>query len=368
MRYFWIEDINEFRNIAEKWDKAVLSLDDDNPFLLSDFIISWWNYYSKDLKLMVFVMLDDDKIIGGVPLCKDKRGRAEYIGGWAANYTEFLSSDNNDILWMYFLEAIKKKDNWSSVSLKRYRKNHSELKINNINGFLIDEMKSDRGYFIDIPDNFSTYLNSLPKTLRYYIRRSEKEFSNIGEINLASYKTCEEVDKLADKFINFSRKSFKVRNRKSAFEDLNYCRFFNKLIEKFCKAGYLDANALKIGDKVVAIHFGYTIRNNLNYIFPAFDSDFSALNPGHLLIYKLVELASKRKNKMFNLYTGYQFYKEQWSNRKEEIISLVIRPKTFMAHIERRATNVVNSSFKSIKSFIKNADFYNRTLRKIIKR
>lgn len=360
MEYRWIAGLDKFKAISADWDRALIASGEDNPFLLSDFLITWCKHYSQDSKLRVFIVYDQDKIIGGLPLCQKKNGYLEYPGGISANYTEFLSLGDKRVIWEHFFNSLYQLEAWRCLRLRRIRQsrfNISQLKEISFHckDILMDLHRSEYSYLIKIPENFSEYIQHLPKKLRYYVLRSEREFSRIGIASLVSFKSETAIKRLADIYINFSRASFKARNKRSAFEDKTYCDFFKETISKMHKAGYLDANALSLEGKFIAAHFGYSIGNNLNYIFPAFDIGFADLNPGHLLIYKLIELGVKRKNKIFDLYTGYSFYKEQWCDHKEEVFSLDIRPNRLRGKVERaiarqiRASKIINKSREFIK-------------------
>ena len=260
----WVNDIKEFDKIAPLWDKVVLESGEDNPFALSDFILAWWKHYSEGRKLRIFVLYDNDKIIGGIPLCMSGNGVVEHIGGIAANYTEPISRIDKSLFWSYFLKALDENKGWRRLALKRMRRDKfkeyypDESAFDNA-GLLTDIFDDGYSYLIKIPESFSGYINKLPKKLRYYLKRSEEGLSSLGEVKLRPDTGKEDAAKLADKFIEFSRKSFKGRNRRSAFENESYCSFFKELVKRFCAKGYLDANALMLDDKIIAIHFGYLL-------------------------------------------------------------------------------------------------------------
>lgn len=346
MEYHWIEDIKEFQGISKEWDRAVISSGEDLPFLLSDFIITWWKHYFRDyLKLQIFVVYKGGILIGGLPLCQNKRGYLEYPGRIAANYTEFFSSEDKQFIWGLFLRAINELNDWRGLYLNRIRKNSIDIDIlkaaasRYAKEIFLDVHKYGPSYLIDIPKSFTEYISRLPKKLRYYIRRSEKGFSELGKIELHSLNDHDSIEEAADIYIKLSRKTFKNRHKDSAFNDARFCAFFKELLVKFRLAGYLDANVLKLNERIIAIHFGYSIRNNLNYVFTTFETDFSLLNPGHLLIYKLLELSVIRKNILFDLYTGDHLYKRQWSNRQEEVVTIEMRPKNVGSAL-RRLTSI----------------------------
>ena len=346
MEYRWIEDIGEFRAISKEWDDALLSSKSDSPFFLSDFILSWWGPYSRNLKLKIFVLTEGDAIVGGLPLCQDRLGLLECPGRIAANYTEPFCLKDGLIFWEHFFEALGELRGWRRIQVSRLRAGRFDIDglraVSAKKGSLLCDISEDGcSYLIDIPQDFSGYIASLPKKLRYYIKRSDEGLSGRGDVELRSYKTLDEVNALADTFIGFSRASFKGRKRISAFESEAYCLFFKELINRFCAKGYLDANALTLDGRAIAIHFGYLFGNNLNYVFPAFDIDLADLNPGHLMIYKLIELGSKRGNKFLDMYTGHQFYKEQWSQHKDSILRIEIRPNDVLCRVERRASKLL---------------------------
>lgn len=342
MEYCWIEDIEKFQEISREWDNAVIASGEDLPFLLSDFIITWWRHYHRDYsRIMIFLVYENGVLIGGLPLCRNRRGYLEHPGRIAANYTEFFSSTDKDLVWKVFLGALTEIKDWRGLILTRIRSGSVNLAALKEAAALyekrifFDIRRYGTSYLIDIPKSFTEYISRLPKKLRYYIRRSESGFSKIGAIGLYSINDDAGIDGLIETYIGLSRKAFKGRHKDSAFDDERFCRFFKELIIKFRLNGYLDANALKLNDRIIAVHLGYSLRNNLNYVFTTFESDFADLNPGHLLIYKLLELGVVRGNSLFDMYTGDHLYKRQWSGRQQEILTLEIKPKGIVGAINR---------------------------------
>lgn len=349
MEYRWIENIREFQNIAESWDEALLLSGEDNPFLLSDFILTWLKYNAANSKLRVFIVFEKERIIGGIPLCQDRKGYLELPGGSAAGYTEFLSSKNNrDTICEAFLRNLTKRKDWRCVRIRRQRMNKINPEViksaKKDSALLIDIYENEYAYLIDVPENLLRFASGIPKKLRYYLRRSEKELSRLGRIHFLSLDSGESINEWCDNFIHFSRASFMQRGRKSVFENKSHCSFFVELINKFYKKGFLSAHCLCIDKRMIAVHFGYSIANNLNYLFPAFDIKLANLNPGHLLLYKLLEFASRNKKKIFDMYTGYRLYKEQWCSKKEKILLIEIRRNELLGKIESRLNKKLYSS------------------------
>ena len=115
--------------------------------------------------------------------------------------------------------------------------------------------------------------------------------------------------------------------QRSAFDDPTYQNYFQDLLLQFCKVGRLDMNYIKLNQAVIAIHFGYNVGLDLNYVLTTYDPKYSKFNPGHLLIFYLCQLAQKRQQAHIDLFTGEHYYKRQWSDKKLPIWRLSIYPK-----------------------------------------
>lgn len=349
--YSWVEDIAALRRIASAWDDAVVQAGGDNPFLTSHFLFAWWRQYAAVFRPRFLVVWRDGRVLGGLPLCQDKTGCLEYPGGPAANYTEVLAVPGEDErVWRAVFSALAEAPHWRSVRFPRYRKHRLKIDVNQIPEpdakmqMPRDVFRSDDAYVIDVPRDVSAHRRALPKKLRYYLRRSYKRCADLGELRLCSLQTTEELDEWFAQFVRLSRTSFRKRRQRSAFEDNRHCAFFKDLLTTFYRTGYLDAHALKLGDHILAIHFGYTLEHNLNYVLTAFESEFLDLNPGHLLIDQLLQLAATRGDRQVNFYTGSQLYKRQWSNRTEEVVTVEIWRPGMRNRLERSIRTTIRRS------------------------
>jgi len=362
----WIEDIEEFKQIAGQWDEALEKSGSENPFLLSDFILTWWKHYRRASALRIFLLYDGDGITGGVPFVMGKNGYLVYVGGVWANYTEVLSTGDGGLVWDALLEALNVSKEWESVRLPRVRKS-GLLDMSRMGRFANLSVRacfSDLSYLIKVPVDFSGYADTLPKKLRYHVRRSEKGFSLMGRLELTTREDCSGADKLFDRFVRMSRDSLKARNERSNFEDERVCVFFRDIVNTMCLAGYLCAHALELDGEPVAIHLGYCVGRNFNYVLPAFDIRYAELNPGHLLIYKLIELSAKRGNEYFDMYSGGSLYKRQWSDVRQEVFTVEIWRNTFANSIRKKLHYGLSAAKQAVKNNRKAYDLVKRLKKK----
>lgn len=335
----WIENPSEFGMLSEAWDAALRRSGDDNPFLLSEFVLTWWKYFGNGLRLRILVIRNGDTIVGGLPLLCDQGGLLTFPGGIAANYTEWLAMQDQHRLWPILLEALAERTDWQRLRLPRYRASRLTTDRDVLRqaarerGLLCDVLETDQTYLIMLSDGSRGCFQRLPRKLRTSLRRSERELARFGPISLRSSDRWETVRDWFSLYCQFSVRAFQQRKQESAFEDDHYRMFVRDFLEQACRNHYIDANVLTVGERIIAMHFGYAIRDHLNYVFTTFDSEFARWGPGHLLIYRLVQLAEQRRNPLIDLFTGEQLYKRQWSNRKEPVLCVELWRDTLRGRI-----------------------------------
>ena len=326
MKSVIIDDIKEFVKIQNEWDKALVDSGADNPFLLSDFIITWWKYYGKNRKLNIFLLSDGKNIIAGMPLFFRRQNffkTLSYIGGPAANTTHFFSVDKNlNFIEQLFL-ALSQRKGWDIAQLDRVLSTNPLLyELENFRPRTFDNIgyvayDSDSNGIIDLSDGYDAVQKNLPKRLRRYLSSCRKRAEQIGELRLEEAHGALDVRGLFDTLKTFSIDSFKKRKARSAFNDSRYGDFFAEILEIFDKKDRLDAHRLLAGKEVLAASFGYRFGGGFKWILTAFNPAFSDLRPGHLLINELVRKAAQRGDAYFDMYYGGGlFYKKQWCTRQ----------------------------------------------------
>jgi len=354
------------------WDNMLIRSCSDNPFLLHDFISTWWLHFSRGRQLRIFTTFEDNDLMGGFPLYLDRRRTRfgfcrilRYPGEIAANLTECISLNSQEQFISQLIQGLSERKDWDVLFIERIRKNNSLLKgINDLSlpkGWKLSLRQSDWHFRISLPDSADVYLTSLPKKLRYALRKGKKLCHERGQLLLENVKGADAVRSLYDLFVQLSIKSFRSRGGVSAFEDLGRVSFFRELLVRLEENGRLDAHALKVDEEILAISFGYRFGNGYKYILPTFNPDWSDCEPGHLMIAELIRTAIQRGDTYFDMGNGETLYKRQWCNLREplfrlEVIAPTIGGKIFSvltSALVRKAGYSVRKSFSRIKEFQK---------------
>ena len=347
----WIEEIEDFIPLARQWDDALKRSGEENPFLLSDFILTWWKHSGRGKKLMILALYEEERLIGGVPLCLQKdifRRTLSYIGGNAANLTHFLSVDPEEDLLARLFTALDERDDWDILKLDRVIADAPFLRRSKLPEVVDPERyvlrMRDAGLDgrIDLSHGYEGVLKSIDRRLNKYIRKGKLEAEKLGELRLQEVTGPAEVKNLFEEFKKMSAVSFAARGEASAFLNDSYAAFFKEILITFDRKNMLDADKLIAGKEILGISFGYRFGRDFKWILTAYNHRFGYLRPGHLLIDALVKKAAERGDRLFDMYYGGEkFYKMQWCDSSVPLVKLEIlknKPlNVFLSRIEDSA-------------------------------
>lgn len=339
MDYRWIERIEEFRSIAKEWDDALIESGNHNPFLLSDFILTWWKYYHENLALRVVIARQDGAMVGGLPLYLRRESARygfarvlRYVGGVAANYTEPLYRNRDVGIWSAIQGALSERSDWDALELSDIRADSrilAEYSQAPSRHDLIGQVWQDHAnWAIDLSDGLDAYLATISKKLKRDLRsRRRRVEARFGPLALRQITGPGEIGQHFDLYLRYSREAFRSRGRQSSFEDSRQAMFFREFLVLMDGQGRLDAHALLAGEHVLAISVGYRLGSGFHWALTAFNYGYRDYRPGYLLIEELLRVITDRCETYYNWYGYDRFYKRQWCNRTTPLFRVaLVRP------------------------------------------
>lgn len=334
MEIVWLEDADQFKNIASEWDQFLIEEKIYNPFLLSDFILTWWKYYQKGLSFRFLIFYENNRIQGGIPLYTGRRRfrygllrMLTYIGDGVANYTEPCFSQS--VPASALMEALQMRSDFDILCLKDVR--HSNFLISPstkpeksfdhpLGRMIVRTIHDHYNWAIDLKEGRDVYLKTIPGKLRRDLRsRRRRATQELGSPRLIRVSGEEEVEKYFEIYVRLSHDSFQKRGNKSTFLDPRYVHFFRDFLKMMEKKQRLDAHILKGADEILAVSFAYRFGKGFHWALTAFNYKFRHLRPGYLLIEDLIREVVERGDTYYNWYGYERFYKEQWCNLKEPL-------------------------------------------------
>jgi len=376
MKYCWIEDIEEFQLIADEWDKTLLSSGNYNPFLLSDFIVTFWKHYRYNRRLFILVIREGRDILGGIPLYLERESSTfgfarvlRYVGKTAANYTEPLYGTSNFEMLPLLINALFKRKDWDALHLTDVRSESRLImeynKYPHGHMLLSSVLQDHMNWAIDLSVGKDKYMQSIPKKLKKDLMAKRRYADkNYGKLKFRQIGGKEEIERYFDLYAKFSCNTFRLRYEKSAFENQDYLNFIRELLIILDEKQRLDAHILLAGDKVLAISFAYRFGRGFNWILTGYNYEYKYVRPGYLMIEELINELFNRGETYYNWYGHIKFYKIQWCNSQSPLFQFfLIRPN--LRGIWYWKLQQIKSRLKADKNFMDLASKIRRIPRRL---
>ena len=317
--------IKLFFNLDENLRYEWLELEKNN-FLSTPFNqYEWVKLYcdtvkpNKNSKYLFVVAYKNEKVIAIFPLVIKKK---------IIKRIEFIGYPFNDV----------------NVPIINCREKLTKLEIIELKNTIIKKLYEfgDLIFFNNQPDYIYSIKNEY--VFRDKIIKKHQNYKINTEVfksSLKNNKMYKNLERIQNKY-----KDFKIHDVKEEIEIEKIYQFFYKFkfrqLEKtkkrnflkkneyknFTKACFLSSNirkkvySLKFKNKLISVFFGYQSNKNFFYIFPTFDTDYSYLSPGNLIIKLFIENYND-KIKCFDFTVGEEIYKKKWSNENDCLIDSI---------------------------------------------
>lgn len=334
VRVEWIASAAELRARASDWDQAVRASGLDEPYLLSDFLLTWLRHYGDGRELRMALVLVDGELAGGLPLYAERRGRKlwlRYPGAddhALANRTNLFAARDFALVVEAVVGALAERRDWQMLELPRLYLDQARLaRLRAVlarHGLLLLHEQSFPGYRIDVPASFDEFLRERPKGFRNKLRRAERRAAEEGELVLEEVSGEEALRALLADYVAMSRASHAARGGRSSFEDERLCAFFADLLVRFDSLGLAHAHGLRLAGRRIAIGLGFSSTGNLNDVLTTFDPSAAEVMPGNLMTRAQLQLAIERGMPRIDFASGASPHKERWATRTEPVQGILV--------------------------------------------
>ncbi|WP_197491561.1 GNAT family N-acetyltransferase [Bacillus sp. SJS] len=320
--------ITSFKDLQlqrDSWTSILAEKGNTIPFIEWDWINCWWKHYGHNFDLRVLQIIREEKIIGYVPLIKEKKrfySSYSFMGKDKANYMDIIASSSD--YEIVFTEGI----NWL--------KDQKENIIIEINGIyagplkqqLINDVIKEAGlhfFHENTPApaiefaGLEAELFVKKRSRKHGMDRKEKKLRKHGKLYLK-----EIFLKDMDSIFYLHKKRWKDRRDTSGFSSETNINFFKELVQLKSNTVVTCVDGLYFEDKLIAFYYGFQTRGRYLYYLPAHDDDFGVYSPGRLLMKEKVINCMDQETKTFDLSIGYESYKMDWANSVSYVSSFTL--------------------------------------------
>ena len=177
------------------------------------------------------------------------------------------------------------------------------------------------------------FLNSLSSNTRSQIRRAQKKWQKLGDVQLTRPQTTDEAMTCFEAMADFHHQRW--GDDSSGFANPKFLAFHRQLIQRYWQAGYVDLVSVSAGEQVIAHLYFFVYKNQASFYLSAIDFDIKAAPKPGLVAHALcIEDYLGRGELLYDFMGGEYQYKRSLSNQSGSLACVSLQKPKFRFRLE----------------------------------
>jgi CelD/BcsL family acetyltransferase involved in cellulose biosynthesis len=301
--------------LEKPWKELLAASPSATPFQTWEWQSIWWKYYAKARKPVILGVYEGNDLVGLMPLMISRApwrtlramssGAADYLHPLARSGYEGLVAEQ---LVGYMQEA----EGFDLIDLHQLRETLPLAQLAPQGKVLYQATC----LVLDLPTSFDEYLSSIGKSLRFDVRKLDKELFTSGRA------TIEDVDEEGltrglDCFFQTHRERWRKRGLPGAFIGTKSERFHGEWARAAQRNGWLWLSVLHLDEQPIGTIYAMRLAKACYYYQAGFSPNASAVSPGSLLVGHTIRRAINEGLNTFDFLRGDEPYKRRWKPQHE---------------------------------------------------
>jgi len=306
-----LKDLNAYRS------DSTPKLNWASPFVLPEWLQTWWQVFGAGFQPYVRVVKDGDKTIGIAPLML-KDGTAYLIGNTdVCDYLDFVIALGRERDFFNALLDHLKQNGINSLDLMHVRPDSTVMAdlilLAESRKYRVTTEKEAVSFEMDLPSSFDEYLEKLSAKQRHEVRRKLRRLMEEGKIE---HRFIEKGDELPAALDNFFKMFMESRQDKAAFLTEQMKTYFRLLTDAMQKIGLLKLGVLELDGKPVAAIMCFDYNDCIYLYNSGYDPQYVSLSVGLLSKVLAVKDSIEKGKKKFDFLKGAETYKEHLGGKE----------------------------------------------------
>ncbi len=336
-----IHTVEDFQNLREDWNRLLANSTSNIICLTWEWMFTWWKYYHTEKSLYIIKVTNDDgQLLGLAPLCIT----SEHVyhiatlkvltflgsGEVCSDYLDFIiCKEQHDEVLRALLEHIKTHSNlWHFAVLNDMAESSPNYKMileilrSQKSDFLVNE--SATCPYIELPDTYEAYTQSLSKNMRYNLRRKTRDIEKKINARFTILKPSDSIKKAMEHLIVLHKKRRKMIGDEGDFIRDRLLAFHNDIALIFNKQGILKIYTMEIKGEPVAIIYGFRYCGRFYDYQTGMDPEFAKLSAGTVLLGRCIKDSIDNGLKIFDFMRGSESYKSRWAKKSYKTLNIIL--------------------------------------------
>ncbi len=332
-RHLKVEVVHPSRwneELVPAWESLLERSLDSTVFLSPAWIVSWWRHFHDNRYACMLAGWDEGGRLCGLAPFYLRRLRLPAVHGAFSLGFMGDSEVGSEYLGMLvlpdfeaeFVHALSRElqGHWILADLRGLRESGAlrQQIVEALGGATTGRVYQERHpcSIILLPNDYETYLASLPQKFRGNIRHRTSKLAKNFKVNLIRTRNEQEIDLHLQRLFSMHQARWRAEGKTGSFYDPRKCAFYRDVSTAFLRRGWLRFYHLEVDGVIRASQFGFAFGGVLHSLQESFDHEFSPQSIGGLGI---VLRAMVIKESISEGLIGYDFlggteeYKQRWN-------------------------------------------------------
>jgi CelD/BcsL family acetyltransferase involved in cellulose biosynthesis len=310
--------------LREPWRELADASETASPFQTWEWHSTWWKHFRRSKRPYIVQVYEGEDLVGLMPLAQKLAPWRvlRTIGSGSSDYLHPLvrAGREREVAETLFehLDGLKGID---LVDLHQVRETQPLAQLwraSQAAGELAPQTPIDQAtcLVLDLPGSYDEFLAMLGKSLRYDVRRLDKNVFATGKARIVPAEQYG-TQKALDRLFETHKKRWRRRGLPGAFLGERVQAFHREFAELLVQRGGLWLSVLEVEGQAMGAIYALRQGKTCYYYQAGFDPAAGSISPGTLLVAHTVRRAIDEGLAHFDFLRGDEPYKRRWKPQHE---------------------------------------------------
>ncbi len=190
--------------------------------------------------------------------------------------------------------------------------------------------------------DFTSYTATVfgPKT-RQNLRRKARKLSDLGDVEMRTLDTAEEIAPWLPKMVELEKGSWKWQERAGIFQLPEMRGFYDILLQNLAERRRVRVCILTLNGRLIAHEIGFLGMDYYCMHSTVFDPEFAANSPGRLLMLFSIQKCLEEGRRIYDFLQNDAEFKRQMSTSESRLWDWILLPNSFRGRVWKQLIRVV---------------------------
>jgi CelD/BcsL family acetyltransferase involved in cellulose biosynthesis len=299
-----------FEELRAEWQELVDSSPTATPFQTWEWQSTWFRHYRRTKRALLVTVREGNDLVGLMPLTRTA-GPWRTVRAMGSSASDYLHpaarSGYEEAVSAQVAARLREMRSVDLIDLHQIRETQPLAQ----HAPATTKIAQATCLLLDLPHTFDAYLAGLSKSLRYDVRRLERDpRASVEPVS------AENLDQGLQVFFEQHRRRWRSRGQLGAFFKKSE-RFHQDWAELAIRRGWLWLSLLKLDGAPVGAIYAMRLGSTCYYYQAGFDPAAAAISPGTLLVAETIRRSIEEGIEHFDFLRGDEPYKRRWKPQHE---------------------------------------------------